>query len=182
LFSTIPAWPWVTVYPPAGSSEKATVTAGGTAVWILNAWDGGNGYVGIANFTCIDLPPGATCTISPAQISVSTTPVPITVTVTTTAAKSATLIVPGFGGFSLALCLLFGTSALTFRGKLRNTGWLLCLATLALSTLSCGGGSGGGGSTPVAPSTPTPPGIYSITVHETTGTAYNWYPLTLTVQ
>jgi hypothetical protein len=181
LFSTLAAPPWVAMSLPTGASGTTTVKAGSTATWTLNASDGGNGYTGTATFTCTGAPTGATCTVSPSQIALSTTALPITITATTTAATTAQAS-PTFGGFSLALCLLFGTGVLAFRGRLRNAGWLLCLAILALSAVSCGGGgSGGGGGTQVF-LTPTPPGTYYLTVNATAGTAKNTYLLSLIVQ
>lgn len=70
LFSTAPAWPWVAMSLAQGASNTAIVTAGKTATYSFVASDGGNGYVGTASLACTGAPTGATCTVSPSQISV----------------------------------------------------------------------------------------------------------------
>ena len=182
IFSTLSVASSVSISLRSGSSNSATVKAGGTATWTLDVSNGGNGYVGTATFTCTGAPAAASCTVTPTQVTVSNTPIQITVNVATTAARSASLVSPTAGGFSLALCFLFGTGALAFRRRLRTAASILCLIMLAFSAISCGGGGGGSSTTTTIPVTPTPTGTYVITINATTGTAQNSIPLSLTVQ
>lgn len=188
LFYTAAAPAWVAISLAPGASNSATITAGKTATYSLIASDGGNGYIGTADFSCSGAPAGATCSVSPSQVAVGTSPSPFTVTVTTTAVQSADRRNRGGGASGWALGFTFAFGMLATRKPLRP----LCLvlasaAMLGLTCISCGGGSGsggaggsGGGGT--TPATATPPGTYYLTVTGTTGGAQNSYLLDLTVQ
>lgn len=149
--------------------------------------------------TCTGAPQTATCSISPASVTLNgSSASTVSVTVTTTAASALSpLRWPPRGGVPrLLVCLLMlamlGRVAawrprrvppLPMRVGIRAA--LLCLPLMLAITMSaCGGGSGGGG----GPGNPgTPPGTYSITVSATftsssTTTLKHNLTLTLKVQ
>lgn len=110
----------------------------------------------------------------------------VTVTVTTTASTAAHTA-SASDGWNLAFGLLFGTGVIAFRKKLRRAGLLLCLAALAFTIASCGGGSGsssgsGGGTGPGGSTTSTPPGTYPLTINATTEGTYSSVVVLLNVQ
>lgn len=183
LFSTARALPNVVLSLATGGSASATVTAGKTASYSLLLSDGGNGYTGTAALTCTGAPIGASCTLSPSQLTVSTGQTPFTVTVTTTASSTSARNNSRNGILTLAFCLLAMIGGRRFRKGLRNLTWALCFALMSLSLISCGGGGGGsGGGGGGGGNTGTPPGTYSLSINATSGIAQTSYSLNLTVQ
>jgi len=177
--------------PGSGGSTSATVTAGQTATYnlLLNPAGGFSGSVSLA---CSGAPAQATCSISPASLTVSgTSPVPFTVTITTMAATSMASTASGWSASSshgiagqryallFAILLLaaikIGTRRAGGKRAWAPIGSLVCL-TIAL--VACGGSSstGGGGRGG------TPAGMYKLTVTGTSQKINHTLALTLTVK
>ncbi len=177
-----------------GSSSTATVQAGKPATYNLQLNPTG-GFTGTVAVTCTGAPTGASCTASPATLSVNgNAAVPFAINVTTTARSGAATPIfhirwpsaphaPVFpvGGIVLALVLALA-AATVVRGSKSVRIWapaaalLVCLALLT----GCGGGT-----TSNPPSNPggTPAGTYVLTVTGTPqqGTAHT-VTVTLVVQ
>jgi hypothetical protein len=179
LFATMPAWPWVAFSLASGSSNVATVSAGQTATYQLLVSDGGNGYAGIATFSCSGAPSGATCTVSPSSAKIGVNGTPVTVTITTSVASSARLR-PVLGGPIWAFGLLMGAIAIAVPKRLRGFSLLVCVVTLMLLIPGCGGSTSGSGPSPGGVTTPS--GTYYLTITGSTGGAQNTFLLTLTVK
>jgi uncharacterized repeat protein (TIGR03803 family) len=177
--------------PGSGGSTSATVTAGQTATYnlLLNPAGGFSGSVSLA---CSGAPAQATCSISPASVTVSgASAVPFTVTVTTMAATSMASTATGRSAssshgiagqryaFLFAILLLaafkIGTRRAGGKRAWAPIGSLVCL-TIAL--VACGGSSstGGGGSGG------TPAGMYNLTVTGASQKINHKLALTLTVK
>lgn len=139
----------------SSSNPSITVTAGssGTATLTVTAVDG---YTGTINLTCSGLPSGATCSFSPASVSLSPTTTSATVTLTVNTTASAMLIptswkiTPGetrgmwaLSGLMAALAML---GMLFAGGRNRLRGWRTALAVVAFAFLVTSFGCGGGGS------------------------------------
>jgi centrosomal CEP192-like protein/galactose oxidase-like protein/Kelch motif protein len=180
----------------SGGSTTATVTAGQTANYNLQLSPMG-GLAGSVTLVCRAGSPSpllATCTVTPATLTVSgTSPVSFQVSVTTTAHSS---ISPGvlrgpwprvpqgsisFEAFLLLLLLAAG-GVVTVRRSRPARAWiraailLTCVATLLTA---CGGGVSSSG---VSSSTGTSVGSYDLTVTGTQGGASRGLTLMLTVQ
>jgi trimeric autotransporter adhesin len=165
----------ITVGPGATTGNTSIISVAGT-----------NGYSGTVNLSCSVSPTAAndaaTCSLSPASITLSgSTAQTSTLTVTTTAASSVQnqvkkLLGPSVGGTVLALLLLIGVPR-------RRRNWL---ATLGLAVLiasigasGCGGGNSSGGS-PVRNSG-TSAGAYTVTVTGAGTSSGSSSPVTATV-
>jgi len=159
------------------SSNSASVSSGGTATYSVGILPVGGFNQSVA-FTCTGAPLKASCTASPASITLSTS-TNITVTVATTASSLGLpqQNPPPIGSPQPGLWLLWtiallasGSSALAIRNRARPstgrrlTGLAICAALflVALAMVACGGG--GGGLAPPPTSSGTPQGTYTLTV------------------
>jgi hypothetical protein len=150
----------------AAITVKAGATTGNTSIISVA---GTNGYSGTVNLSCSISPTAAsdpaTCSLSPASVTLSGgTPQTSTLTVTTTAASTAEnrmqrLLWPSAGGTALGLVLLI-------RIPRRRRHWFAVLGLLTLFTLvsaiGCGGGGSGGGGG--GANSGTSVGTYTVTV------------------
>jgi hypothetical protein len=174
------------------SSSTATVSPGETAGYALNVVPEG-GFNQTVMLSCSRAPAQSICSVSPSSALLNgSAPAPVTVTVITAGtsahfAKPADF--PPVGGrlaLSLSFCslpglVMFGSFAARLRNRRRLICGLLlvCLFSLAITWLGCGGGgsSGSGG---------TMQGTYNLTVTGsfTSGTVVlkHAVPLTLVVQ
>lgn len=162
------AVPAATIAVTAGSSTTASLTAGQTAQFNLQAVPGG-GFSGTLSFTCSGVPFGAACTV-PASLPVSgSSPFSFTVSVSTLGASQLTPDSPvpiapsrplgwfSTSAFLAALCVLlfwaYSRRTLSFfpHGATATATIALCLV-LVFSGIGCGGGGGTG-----SPQTPPPP-------------------------
>lgn len=174
----------ITVSPGAttGNTSTITVTPSG-------------GLTGAVALACAITPTAAsapaTCTLSPASVTITdTTAQTSTLSVATTAATTASMDrrnAPWYaaGGISLACVVLFLVPAR--RRHLRMMAGIVILSGLAsLGIVSCGGGGGGGGSkNNGGGSTTTNPGTtagtYTVTVTGAAGSTTETTTVTLTV-
>ena len=149
----------ITVNPGATSGNTSTITVTPS-----------DGFTGSVALTCAITPTAAsdpaTCSLSPASVSITdTTAKTSTLTVSTTAASSALnrtnkLFWPSAGGTALALVFLFGIPR-------RRRNWLamvgLLVLVISVAGMGCGGSTPSGGGNPG-----TTAGTYTVTV---TGTS-----------
>jgi Bacterial Ig-like domain (group 3)/FG-GAP-like repeat len=171
----------ITASPGATSGNTSTIGVTGSG-----------GFGGAVALTCAVSPVAAsdpaTCSLSPASVTISgTTAQTSTLTVTTTAAASAQRVDPKAGGTrwyatagaTLACILFFGIPA--HRRSWRSLlGMLILLTCMSTMLVSCGGGGGGGGgSTPADPGTTA--GAYTVTVTGTAGSNIKTTTVALTV-
>ena len=179
----------VTTTAPTGSfalsnSGNITVSAGATTgnTSTITVTPSG-GFTGTVALSCAITPTAAndpaTCSLSPASVTISGTGTQTSVlTVSTTAPTSALnrtnkLFWPSAGGTALALIFLFGIPK-------RRRNWLAMLGLLVLFVSIAAGGCGGGGSSSSGnPGTTT--GTYTVTVTGTSGSLTETTPVTLTV-
>lgn len=175
----------LTINPAQGSSATGTVSAGQTATYGLSFTpvSGANGTFAL---TCTGAPQGATCTPTPASITLSgSTPASVSVSVSTTARSWVAPPDGGPGGsapwFLAGLALLLALAGAAVR---RGRQVLLTAAGFAVLSLlgACGGGGGTAPTTPPANPSGTPAGTYSLTVTATSGSVSRSTQLTLTVQ
>jgi hypothetical protein len=173
----------VTIVAAAGATLSASVSAGQTAQFNLQAMPGA-GFSGSLAFACSGSPTGANCS-APSVTITNGAPANFTVTVTTSAAAAAPpgapRSIPNSPRYSLvALMLLFVLLAIWFYLRRRERGevsaaafdWkrVLAVACLALVVSGCGGGSSGNAVQQPPPPSPTPPpvitpsGTYTLTV------------------
>jgi hypothetical protein len=166
----------------SSGTTSATVTPGQTATYTLSLASSG-GFSGNVALTCSGAPSGATCSVSPATVSViGTTAANPTVTVTTTAPSPPLL--PSFlarpprapnerAAPLLLECLLIAGFLSLFlwrRDQRLRAVPVLTFALLlcaGLTMTSCGGGSSGGGGGGGGGSPGTPAGSYTMTVTAT---------------
>jgi subtilase family serine protease len=139
----------------SSSNPSITVTAGSSATATLTV-TAVHGYTGTINLTCSGLPSGATCTFSPASVSLSPSTTSATVMLTVNTTASAMLIptswkiTPGGARGLWALAGLMAVLAmlgmLFAGGRNRLRGWRTALAVIAFAFLVTSFGCGGGGS------------------------------------
>jgi Bacterial Ig domain len=178
----------VTILPPLdfsfaaanGSSLSATVAAGQTATYSLQAMP--TGFVGNVSLQCSGAPLASTCTVAPVAIELSSIPVTFTVNVTTASAVSSSVItskiflsswIPFFGLLCFVALLKFLTKP---RSRRIIIGFATCLIVFCLT--SCGGGNNASGTTTQGP----PSGSYSLMVSGISGNLTRTVTLTLTVK
>lgn len=165
------------IAPAAGSSNSASVAAGGTATYNLTVTPEG-GLNGTVTLACSGTPSEAQCSISPASIKLDgSTAVNVATTVSTTAASQLLPHrTPPSMMFSLrrgpwqiwflALLILWSGAAIIVRSPQRRYSRILPLSfailLLSLTSVSCGGS----GTTSVHTSG-TPAGSYSLSVNAT---------------
>jgi hypothetical protein len=146
-------------------TNMQTVTAGQTADYDMfisgaAAPPGPTAFSGVINFSCSNLPQGASCLFSPGSLSLQpgSESVNINLNVSTTARPAASLHIPGsklWYYFAMMFALLLGAT----RRRFKRISASLCFAALAL-TISCGGSS-------KAPPGPTPAGTFPFSVNAT---------------
>jgi 6-phosphogluconolactonase (cycloisomerase 2 family) len=151
-----------------GGSTTATVPAGQTATYDLQAMPGPN-FTGTITFTCSGVPFGAQCTV-PASVAVANgAATPFTVSISTLSPAQAAVF-PGLPrqspgslrpqpGFSLAFFAAMLLFALTLRSRMQSQAprWLASVtaATLMTALVFSGIGCGSAGSSPsVSPAPP----------------------------
>jgi hypothetical protein len=170
----------VTIVAAAGATLSASVSAGQTAQFNLQAMPGA-GFSGSLAFVCSGTPTAANCS-APGVTVTSGAPANFTVTVTTSgsagAVPTARRTIPSMpSGYATAAMLLLMLLAFCFYRRQRERGevslaaldWerVLALACLAVVVNGCGGGgSSSGTSVRQQPPPPviTPSGTYTITV------------------
>jgi hypothetical protein len=162
---------------PGGSgSTTLTVKAGQTVSAPINV-TGTAGFSGQITFACAGLPANASCSFSPASITVSGTPaVPTLLSVNTAATTMSQLRLD-----SVAYGL--GLAGLVLLWPVRRRGFPLfamLICTLALGSLGLAGCSGAGGSS--APPSATAAGTYNFTVTASSGSVHSQSAYTLVVQ
>lgn len=172
-----------------GSSTSATVSAGQTATYDLQVQ--GNQLSGLVGVSCSNVPPYASCTLSPTNVSVSgTAPVPFQVQISTTAGSEILWFQNDKGiairltQFFVFLGILFVIAVTCFKTRRRLV--RTCLAVSAVIVVlavvwGCGGGgnSGGGGN---VGNPATPVGTYTIVVNGQSENGTRSINLTLIVQ
>jgi hypothetical protein len=179
-----------TLHVSSGSSTSETVSPGQTASFVLSLAP--SDFSGNVSLTCTENITAATCSVTPASVTLDgANPVEIKVRVTTTARS---VIVPHVGVHRAALeelkqnhrpealrymLLVLGAlvilegrqrrpKGLHFPSIKRTAAWGLGAAMLAvLLCASCGGGGGIGEGTRPSPQTGTPSGTYTVTVTAT---------------
>lgn len=151
----------------SGGSTVATVTAGNTATYNLQATPGPS-FTGTINLACSGVPFGTQCTVPSSLTVVNGAAVPFTVTISTLSPSQATVFPwlphPPFGrlrpqpGFPLAFFAALLLFALTLRSRIQVPAparWLasvtavLLVTTLVFSGIGCG--SAGSSQTPYSP-------------------------------
>jgi uncharacterized protein (TIGR03118 family) len=173
-------------YGFSASSSAATVAAGSSATFVLSAAPTNN-FSGTVALACSGLPEAATCSFSPAQLTV-TAGAPATTTLTIATVKKAALLQPhtlrgaATAGITAALLLPFG-AFLTFSRR-RSPGkqyHVRLLGLLGILVVSAGFVAGcSSTSDVVVPSTPA--GTSAVTVKATSGTITQSTTVNLTVQ
>jgi len=170
------AAPAVTIVAAAGATLSASVSAGQTAKFELQATPGA-GFSGTLAFACSGVPMGANCSAPNVTVTNGAT-VSFTVSVTTSGSAPAVYgaprsfpglprMVPAAMTLLLMLAFLLGMqqrergelSAITFDWK--RVAALVCLALLVNS---CGGGGGAASSVQQPPPSITPTGTYILTM------------------
>jgi len=181
----------ITVVTPPSAAQPApqTISPGATATYKLALKANTGDPHQPITLSCVQstLPPGATCTFSPAKITPASTAVPFTLTVTVPSG-TASLEKPGglwltpqlfFAFMPLAGIFLIGAKP---RDQRRRWLWVALLCVLLIALSACGGGSSSSST-----STGTNPevGTYTIQVQGTTAaqpTAVTITTVGLTVQ
>lgn len=175
----------LTIGPSSGSNTSATVSAGGTTSYDLS-FTPVNGATGTFALACAGAPQGATCTPTPASISLSgSSAAQVTVAVTTTARS----LLPPAGVTSprgnspwwpVALLMLLAATGFAWRRRRRLILSSVGFAALSLM-LACGGGSASAPPPPPPSNTGTPAGTYTLTITATSGKVTRTTNLTLVV-
>jgi hypothetical protein len=139
-------------------SNSQTVTAGQFAPYNMSV-TGVPTQTGIVNFSCANLPPGASCSFSSPQLALSPGSEFVTflLDVNTTARPSAALHRPGFRLW-YSLAAVFALALVASGRSLKRVALFTCFLVLGLLT-SCGGSS--------RPPAPTPAGTFSFVVNGT---------------
>jgi hypothetical protein len=140
------------------ASNSQTVTAGQFAPYNMSV-TGVPTQTGIVNFSCANLPPGASCSFSSPQLALSPGSEFVTflLDVNTTARPSAALDRPGFRLW-YSLAAVFALALVASRRSFKRVALFACFLVLGLLT-SCGGHS--------SPPAPTPAGTFSFVVNGT---------------
>ena len=187
------ATPNFTLSVASGSASSATVSAGGNASYSLTLAPMG-GFNKAVSLACTGAPSKATCTVSPASVTLDgTNPANVTVNVTTTAAS---LAAPGPNAgppppgpfllhewwIALLLLLMMGVLAMAFSERRRRVPLMAGAVLLAAIAVGCGGGGSGGGGGTTVTNPGTPKGTYTLTVTATAGNFKYPTDLTLIVQ
>jgi hypothetical protein len=172
----------VTLTPPSSGSTTLTVKAG-QAVTAPITVSGATGFSGQVTFACSGLPANASCSFSPATVTVSG-PTPVSTQLSVNTAASATTSQlrhdggPGLGTVAYGLGLAGLMQSWPIRRR-RARAWVTLICTFALVAMgltSCSSGIG----TPPAPETTT--GTYNFTVTASSGKVQTQSSYTLVVQ
>ncbi|MFL6429593.1 MAG: FG-GAP-like repeat-containing protein [Acidobacteriaceae bacterium] len=170
----------VTIAAASGGSTTLTVASGHSVTTQVSV-AGAGGFSGTVNLSCTGLPANASCSFSPASMTVSgTTAANTTLTVSTAATATASVVGDGSLRAMTALACglpLLGLLALLPVGRGRRL--LLCAGFALL--VAAGGltGCGGGGQ---SSATKTAPGNYTFKVVATSSSTTSTASYTLTVQ
>lgn len=177
------------------SSTSMTISSGDTANYSLQLVPA-NGSIGSATFSCANLPPNSTCTVSPATASLSA-PSNIQATIATgvsaSSGRSEKIRRADFSGWLPwpigLLLVVLPLRGIRSRGrkfdmrKFRILVLLLFLAVLAgITACGVGGGPLGKASNPLQGTSLTPSGTYTVTVSAAAGGLEKSVDLTLQVQ
>ena len=162
-------------------SVDAGAASGNTSTISVTPSGGFTGAVALTcSFTTNAATDPATCSLSPASVTISSGAQTSTLTISTTAATTSKneikkLFWPSAGGATLAFLLFFGLPR-------RRRNWLAMVGLLVifvgLAGMGCGGG---GGTTGGGGNTGTTAGTYSVTVTGTVGTTTETTTVTVTV-
>jgi PKD repeat protein len=181
--------------PLIATEQNVTVSAGQTASFDLAFTPTGAAVNQTFNFSCANLPVGASCQFTPSTAMVTSTGATIHVSITTTSASASAALEHVFGrGFLASWALFLG---LLFVGDLRpklrrgHAGkWLAVVIALALlaSLVACSassnssrGSDSGNNSAPTASST-TPASNYAVILRATSGNTQSSTIVNLAVQ
>jgi hypothetical protein len=169
----------VTVGPGSGGSTSLTVTSGDTTTTQVSV-TGAAGFGGTVSFSCTGLPMNASCSFSPASVTVSGTTAATTTLTVSTAATAMAALRDGESSRALTVlaCGLPLLGLLTLLPVARGRRLLLCFGFalfISLTSLTgCGSDSSSG--------TKTAPGNYTFNVVATSGSASSTASYKLTVQ
>ena len=163
---------------PGGSgSTTLTVKAGQTVSAPINV-TGTAGFSGQVTFVCSGLPANASCSFSPASITVSgTAAVPTLLSISTAASTTTSQLRLGTVAYGL------GLAGLVMLWPIRRRGFPLfamMICTVAIGALGLTGCSSAGGSS--APPSATAAGTYNFTVTASSGSVQSQSAYTLVVQ
>ena len=163
------------------STPSATIPAGNAASYAINLVPV-NGFNGMVNLACANLPASATCSFTPASFSVAaTSPTSGTVTINTVK-KTSELRTLSKTGIVSAVLLPFA-SLLALRRRRSTTRYMQSMRLLGvLLVLVSIGGFVTGCSDGPAPPTPTPSGVTNVVITATAGTAIQQTTVALIVQ
>jgi uncharacterized protein (TIGR03118 family) len=182
----------------SATSSALTVTTGSSATTTISIAPS-NGFSGTVSLACTGLPLDATCSFSPASLTVtSAASVTSTVTISATGSTGSTggsgytaksERSPRQGSLGIAMSSLLPLGSLILLGGLKKRSKLLALIPMLLLgiVVSIGasgcGGSSSQASTSSAPSpTPTPVGTSQVTITATSGSIASSTIIALTVQ
>jgi len=184
--NTNPTATGTATYGFSASSSVLTVTDGSSATAVVSAVPTNN-FSGTVTLACTGLPEAATCTFSPAQLTVSAT-APATSTLTIATVKPTALLQPrtlrgmATAGITAALLLPFG-AILTFLRRRSSTKQspIRLLGLLGILLVFAGFIAGCSSQSDVfVPYTPT--GNTAVTIKATSGTTVQTTVVNLTVQ
>jgi uncharacterized protein (TIGR03118 family) len=168
------------------STGAATVTAGSSTQATISVAPA-NGFSGTVTLACSGLPTGATCTFSPAQLTVSPTAA-ATATVTCQTSMGMASLAPhhrsnAAAGITSALLLPFASILIFRRRKSGNAANSLRLLGVMLVFVATSGFIAGcGGSSMTTPQPVTPAGTSTVTMTATSGAVMQQTSIALTVQ
>ncbi len=187
----IPALNTPAAFTLTATPASATVNAGQTASYVLSITPTG-GFTGTVNLSCSGAPSKATCSVSPASVSINNaSAVQATVSVATTAPTALPIAPPRAPRLPWPLAAQWGlwlAGALSLLlasrrrrmaaagGWLRRLGWT-GIALVALGMAGCSSSSSSGSNS--VPGTPS--GSYTLTVTATSGSVSQSQALTLNV-
>jgi len=170
------------------ATPRATVGAGGAAVFPILLTPLYGPFDAAVSFDCFNLPPGCAASFSPAGPTPGAGPLDVVLTVTTTArsGSAAAAARDSSGLLPPGLVLLAGAWVVSLRfrsprgrrrsGRVRRLAFAASVCLLLISA-SCGPGGSDGPS-----GQGTPPGTYQLTVRATSGGLAVAVPLTLVVR
>jgi Bacterial Ig-like domain (group 3) len=166
----------VTIGPGTGDSTSLTVSSG-QSVTTQVSLAGAAGFSGSVKFSCTGLPMNASCSFSPASVTVSGTTAATTMLTVSTAATAMASDGESARALTVLACGLPLLGLLTLLPVARGRRLLLCVGfVLFISVASltgCGGGSSGNN---------TAPGSYTFNVIATSGATTSTASYKLTVQ
>jgi hypothetical protein len=176
-----------TGFAMAADATSATVAAGGTATFNLNA-TAASGFSGNVNLTCTGAPAVSTCAVSPTSVVLNGgTPAKFSVSVATVGSsaqlgtnQSPTVVSQVTQSHALLSLFAFGIVLLPLAVSAKTRNELMLLLVALVLVLGAVVGCGGGSSSHMA--TGTPSGTYTLTVAGTSGATTQSVNLTLTVQ